>query len=77
MAFAWTNAQGFSAEHKVALLSLYTSALSEAGSLVALATAKPKLAATYEWFMAVQSLALSGNQFFPKAPFPFVEVISE
>ena len=76
-AFAWTDAQGFSADHKVTLLNRFIVALAAAGSQESLATAKPKLVAVYGWFETVQTLAMEGKCFFPVAPHTFEEVLSE
>jgi hypothetical protein len=63
---------GFDADKKVILLNKLLKA-KETGTVADY----PKLVALYDWMETVQQMAVSGNTFFPKAPYAFDEVIAE
>lgn len=63
---------GFDADKKVILLNKLLK-VKEDGTLAE----HPKLTALYAWMEAVQSMAVGGQTFFPKAPNSFEEVVAE
>jgi hypothetical protein len=63
---------GFDADKKVILLNKLLKA-KETNTVADF----PKLVALYDWMETVQQMAVSGNSFFPKAPYAFDEVIAE
>ncbi len=63
---------GFDADKKVILLNKLLKA-KETGTVADY----PKLVALYDWMETVQQMAVSGNTFFPRAPYAFDEVIAE
>jgi hypothetical protein len=63
---------GFDADKKVILLNKLLKA-KETNTVADC----PKLVALYGWMETVQQMAVSGNTFFPKAPYAFDEVIAE
>jgi hypothetical protein len=69
---AYVIRAGFDADKKVILLNKLLKAKEE--NVVA---NFPKLVALYDWMETVQQMAVSGNTFFPKAPYAFDEVIAE
>lgn len=68
----FVNRSGFDADRKVILLNKLLKAKED--NMVA---NFPKLAALYAWMETVQSMAVAGQTFFPKAPHSFEEVIKE
>lgn len=68
----FVNQSGFDADRKVILLNKLLKA-KEDGTVANF----PKLAALYTWMETVQSMAVVGQTFFPKAPHSFEEVIKE
>lgn len=68
----FVNRSGYDADRKVILLNKLLKAKED--DTVA---DFPKLTALYGWMETVQSMAVSGQTFFPKAPHSFEEVIKE
>lgn len=68
----FVNRSGFDADKKVILLNKLLKA-KEDGTVADF----PKLTALYGWMETVQSMAVAGQTFFPKAPHSFEEVIKE